>query len=56
MAIPATIEASHATQIGYPRTASVPEMVASTPMSDPTETSMWPAMMTMDMPIAATAT
>src|SRR5438445_5185972 len=56
MAIPAAMEASHATQMGYPRTASVPEMVASTPMSDPTETSMWPAMMTMDIPIAATAT
>ena len=36
-------------------TASVPAMVASTPISEPTETSIWPEMMTIDMPIAATA-
>ncbi len=30
-------------------------MVASTPISAPTETSMLPVMMIIDMPIAATA-
>ena len=30
-------------------------MVASTPISAPTETSIWPEMMTIDMPMAATA-
>ncbi len=30
-------------------------MVPSTPMSAPTETSMFPVMITIDMPMAATA-
>jgi hypothetical protein len=30
-------------------------MVAMTPISAPTDTSMWPAMMIIDMPIAAIA-
>jgi hypothetical protein len=41
--------------IGTPSTASVPLIVASTPMSEPTEMSMLPEMMTIDMPMAATA-
>jgi len=30
-------------------------MVAMTPISEPTETSMWPEMISMVMPMAATA-
>ena len=33
----------------------MPEIVASTPISAPTETSILPVMMIIDMPIAATA-
>jgi hypothetical protein len=42
-------------RIGTPFTASVPLTVASTPISEPTEMSMLPEMMTIDMPMAATA-
>jgi hypothetical protein len=48
-----TIQASG---IGQPATAIEPLIVASTPMSEPTEMSMLPEMMIIDMPIAATAT
>jgi hypothetical protein len=41
--------------IGTPLTASVPLTVASTPISEPTEMSILPEMMTIDMPMAATA-
>ena len=41
--------------IGTPATASVPLMVARMPISEPTEMSMLPEMITIDMPIAATA-
>ena len=41
--------------IGAPATASEPLTVASTPISEPTEMSMLPEMITIDMPIAATA-
>ena len=37
--------------IGAPATASEPLIVASTPISAPTEISMLPEMMTIDMPI-----
>ena len=40
---------------GKPETASVPLSVASTPISEPTEMSMLPEMITIVMPIAATA-
>ncbi len=54
-AMPTRIGNVQATQIGKPWVASVPEIVASTPISAPIDTSIWPAMMTSDMPIAATA-
>ena len=41
--------------IGTPFTASVPLTVARMPISEPTEMSMLPEMITIDMPIAATA-
>ena len=41
--------------MGTPATASVPEIVASTPIREPTEMSMLPEMITIDMPMAATA-
>ena len=47
---------SQLSQIGQPPTAIEPETTASTPISEPTETSMLPEMITIDMPIAATAT
>ncbi len=40
---------------GTPATASEPPIVASTPISAPTEMSMLPEMITIDMPMAATA-
>ncbi len=52
---PATSGASQATTIGAPFTASVPLIVARTPISAPTEISMLPEMITIDMPTAATA-
>ena len=44
-----------ATTVGAPATASEPLSVASTPISAPTEMSMLPEMMTIDMPMAAMA-
>ncbi len=44
-----------ATQIGAPCVTRVPAIVASTPMSAPIETSIWPVMITTAMPMAATA-
>ncbi len=43
------------TMVGQPATASEPPMVASTPISEPIEMSMLPEMITIDMPMAATA-
>ena len=54
-ATPMTSGASQVTMIGAPATASEPLTVASTPMSAPTEISMLPEMMTIDMPTAAIA-
>ena len=55
-ATPTTIGTSQATAIGAPATASDPLIVARTPISAPTEMSILPEMITIDMPIAATAT
>ncbi len=52
---PTTSGASQHTISGKPETASVPLSVASTPIREPTEMSMLPEMITIDMPIAATA-
>jgi len=52
---PARSAASQATTLGAPLTASVPLIVARTPISAPTEISMLPEMITIDMPTAATA-
>jgi len=41
--------------VGAPATASEPLTVAKTPISEPTEMSMLPEMITIDMPIAAMA-
>ena len=41
--------------IGRPATASDPLMVARTPIREPTEISILPDTITIDMPIAATA-
>ena len=54
-ATPMMSGAIQATTIGAPATASEPLTVASTPISAPTEMSMLPEMMTIDMPTAATA-
>ena len=53
--MPMTSGASQQMMIGTPFSASVPDTVASTPISDPTEISILPEMITIDMPIAATA-
>ena len=50
-----TIGTSQLTTIGAPATASEPLTVASTPISEPTEISMLPETITIDMPMAATA-
>ena len=55
-AMPARTGTSQLSQIGQPATAIEPESTASTPISEPTETSMLPETITIDMPIAATAT
>ena len=63
MNMPPTIGAPHAamstTMFGRPMsvspTATVPESETSTPMMAPTEISMFPVMMIIEMPIAATA-
>ena len=53
--MPTMTGTSQETQTGAPLTTSVPATVASTPISEPTETSILPVMITSDMPIAATA-
>jgi hypothetical protein len=55
-ATPARTGTSQLAQIGHPATAIEPESTASTPIKEPTETSMLPETITIDMPIAATAT
>ena len=54
-ATPMTSGASQAMTIGAPATASDPLTVASTPIKAPTEISMLPEMITIDMPTAAIA-
>ena len=54
-ATPRTRGTSQLTRMGAPATASEPLIVASTPISAPTEISMLPDMITIDMPIAAMA-
>ena len=54
-ATPMTSGASQVTMIGAPATASEPLIVASTPIRAPTEISMLPEMITIDMPTAAIA-
>ena len=51
--MPTRTGAPQATHKGQPLTASVPETTASTPIRDPTETSMLPDTITIDMPIAS---
>jgi hypothetical protein len=41
--------------IGYPDSAKMPLTVARTPIKEPTDISMFPDMITIDIPIAATA-
>src|SRR2546430_13837104 len=41
IALRGTMEASHATQIGHPRTPGVPPRVASEPVRGPTERAVW---------------
>ena len=54
--MPTSTGTPQAMKIGAPATASEPLIVAITPISDPTEMSILPEMITIDMPIAATAT
>ena len=54
--MPTRIGRVQATQIGQPDTASDPAITARTPIREPTETSILPDTITIDMPIAATAT
>ena len=55
-AMPSRTGTSQLSQIGTAvRPRACPQTVASTPISEPTETSMLPEMITIDMPIAATA-
>ncbi len=54
-ATPSATGISHASTDGTPATASEPLTLASTPISEPTEMSMLPDTITIDMPIAATA-
>ncbi len=54
--MPASTGTSQLSQIGQPATATEPDSTASTPIKEPIDTSILPEMITIDMPIAATAT